>query len=254
MCTLWFSVSMADNHWHDLHQVLCPEQRDFENEQEAAKFRRKMARNSPGITDYLFFHRVKVILDTFFGPHGFESDWNWMRFELQGRGAYHAHGCLRLKHDPGFNALSKIVYEGRQAQTIADKNHVHLYTKFPPAHICDDEWDELNEEDFPMNMQFSEQQQEELQATVIAGIQAEKQVMAYESLLLSTMHPHPPVDAIANKRCESTTFVQTETNVHPTALDASLLLDQQHATATNDNAPFVNNLATLLNATERHTL
>lgn len=87
MCSLWFSVSMAKHHWHDLHRALCPDEKVFESEMGFLKFRRQMARNNSRITDYFFFQRGKVMLYTFFlGPRGFESDWNWLRFELQNAG------------------------------------------------------------------------------------------------------------------------------------------------------------------------
>ena len=65
----------------------------------------------------------------------------------RGRGAYHAHGCLRLKHDPGFKALGDHVYKGRRAQKIAELNNLVLINEFPNEHICDDEWGDLDDKE-----------------------------------------------------------------------------------------------------------
>ena len=55
MSSMWCSLSMADNHWDDLHRALDPEARDFENEKERAKFKCKMSRNNPHLVDAFFF-------------------------------------------------------------------------------------------------------------------------------------------------------------------------------------------------------
>ena len=248
MCSLWFSFSMADNYWHELYRILNHVARDFANEMEEAKFRRKLVRDNPHIVDYFFNLRLKAMLETFFGPQGFESDWHWFRFELQGRGAYHAHGCLRLKHDPGFKALGDIVYKGRRAQKIVELNKLDLQTKFSTEQTCDDDWGDLvNQEEFTRKDNWSVEEKDQNQAEVTAGILAEAKILAYQTLLVSTMHPHPPVDATADQRCDSTTFVQTATNVHPAAIDVRTLLAQ------NDIESLLDYLAKLLDAVERHS-
>ena len=51
LCTIWFSLSQADNHWVNLHKVLSPEADDmeFEDEEEKAKYQRKAARGNPHV-------------------------------------------------------------------------------------------------------------------------------------------------------------------------------------------------------------
>jgi hypothetical protein len=91
MSSIWFSVSMADNHWQDLARALDPpgdEPRVFASEADAAKFRRKMVRDSPHLVDAFFMHRVKAMLKTFFGKDGFEAAWHFVRLELQKRGVF----------------------------------------------------------------------------------------------------------------------------------------------------------------------
>ena len=116
--SLWCSFSAADNHWSDMHRSLYPYAKEFANEEEAAKFRRMMARDNPHLVDAYFFKRIQTMFDTYFGPKALEVDWWWYRGELQGRGCYHVHGCMRLKKDPGLTDLGKLVVKGRFAQYI----------------------------------------------------------------------------------------------------------------------------------------
>jgi hypothetical protein len=39
MSSLWLSLSMADNHWDNLHRSLDPGEREFECEKDRAKFK-----------------------------------------------------------------------------------------------------------------------------------------------------------------------------------------------------------------------
>ena len=205
MSSIWFSLSMADNHWADLHRALDPgrEARVFASEKEAAKFRRNMARNNPHLVDAFFFERVKVMLKTFFGNQGFGSSWNWIRGELQNRGVYHAHGCLRLKNDPDFTLRAIEVYRGRQAQRFAKKYKVHLDVFFPESSMVDDVWVH-SEDEFPEEVPWDDARQQDVIQKIQTGVEAEAILTAFQTLLLSTMHPEPPMDAGADSRHEST--------------------------------------------------
>ena len=66
--------------------------------------------------DACFTNRVDDFVKTFFGSKGLEHTWCWFRVEHQARGSAHAHGCLRLKDDPGITELSQKVLEGRKAE------------------------------------------------------------------------------------------------------------------------------------------
>eukprot|EP00978_Attheya_sp_CCMP212_P037936 scaffold183166_cov31-Attheya_sp.AAC.1 len=65
---------------------------------------------------------VQALLDTYYGKHGLELEWSWFRIEYQERGTAHAHGCFRLKCDPGISDLAQKVLKGR----IAEKRLVEL--------------------------------------------------------------------------------------------------------------------------------
>ena len=116
VCSIWFSFFAADQQWFDLHQHLSLKNEiEFESEKEAAKFWRRMAANNPHLVDAFFFKRIQTMIETFFGPGCFEYKWFWHRGELQSRGVYHIHGCLRLKQDPNLTKLAEVVYNGRCA-------------------------------------------------------------------------------------------------------------------------------------------
>lgn len=34
-----------------------------------------------------------------------DTEWHWYHFEYQARGSTHAHGCAKLKNDPGICSL-----------------------------------------------------------------------------------------------------------------------------------------------------
>ena len=223
MCSFWFSLSMADNHWDDLHRALDPKgsERGFVDEAERAKWKRKMARENPHLVDDFFFRRLKIMFETFFGSEGFETLWHWLRGELQGRGVYHGHGCARLKHDTGFAQLAETVFRGRQAQQLAELHDIELEVWFPDSNTCDDEWaNDPDLDDRPEQLgPLSAEEIEGIKDDIRQGIDAEKILCCFQTLLLSTWHPSPPVDAAAAARNDSTNFVQGPDNIHPAAED-----------------------------------
>ena len=125
MPTMWFTLSAADNHWVDLHKCMYGSDRplpNLANELAKVKWRRKMTRENPHIVDAYFMKRVQALLDTYYGKTGLELEWSWFRIEYQERGTAHAHGCFRLKCDPGISDLAQKVLKGR----IAEKRLVEL--------------------------------------------------------------------------------------------------------------------------------
>jgi hypothetical protein len=62
MSTVWFTFSAADNHWDDLFRMLYQGQDppSFDgDEEEAAKWRRKIIKRNPHIVDAFFHQRMK---------------------------------------------------------------------------------------------------------------------------------------------------------------------------------------------------
>ena len=124
-------------------------------------------------------------------------------------------------------------------QCLAQKHGVELEIKFPQESTQDDIWVEDYEDEEAMDFE------EELHDDIIkqikwdikVSIDAEKMLCCFQTLLLCTMHPDPPSNAMSDSRDESTFFVQGNDNVHPTAEDARTVMGH--------NGP-------LLNVTERH--
>lgn len=103
--TIFFSYSCADTRWEDLHRLMpCP------SKDKNKKFRNTI--ENAHLVDWYFSHRLhlfqKVFLDDIL-----QSEWRYHRIEDQYRLVPHAHGCSRLKNDPGLIDLAQVVYEGR---------------------------------------------------------------------------------------------------------------------------------------------
>ena len=72
MCTMWFTLSAADNQWINFHRLI------FENEEfpifddvmEEARYKRKLALQYPHIVDAYFYKRVKIFIKSCFGKNG----------------------------------------------------------------------------------------------------------------------------------------------------------------------------------------
>ena len=74
MCTTWFTLSAADNHWNDLSRIACGDSPipNFSTEKDKAKWQRKLVRNNPHLVDACFCDRAKYFLNTFFSKKGLE--------------------------------------------------------------------------------------------------------------------------------------------------------------------------------------
>lgn len=98
--TFFWTVSSADNYWPELHNLM-----PHSTNSPTHPMRVQAVIDHPHITDCFFFtsklsdfveHWLYDILD---------ADWHWYRLEYQARGSKHAHGCAKLKNDPGICAL-----------------------------------------------------------------------------------------------------------------------------------------------------
>jgi Helitron helicase-like domain at N-terminus len=137
-----------------------------------------MVRENPHVVQDFFQLRTKAMLDTFFGPQCFKAQWWWMRFELQQRGAFHIHGCARLKGAPEMADLGKMVHEGRMAQQLLQDNNIPLQPdeSFSASQTSLDKWVQADE-DFPILDENNVQDYGEidsLKQTIKQGLTAEK--------------------------------------------------------------------------------
>ena len=85
------------------------------------KRRRKAVRENQHIVDAFFNSRVEAFVEAFLKSSGMEAEYTWFRIEYQERGTAHAHGCFRLKCDPGIADLGQTVLQGRIAPLALHK-------------------------------------------------------------------------------------------------------------------------------------
>ena len=67
-----------------------------------------------------------------------DAEWKWLCYEWQGRGSIHAHGCAKLKNDPGLCDLVKTAAHGLKLQKVLDveqdePNYEEIGHDFTPA-------------------------------------------------------------------------------------------------------------------------
>ena len=60
--------------------------------------------NNPHITDWYFSSKLSDWIDHWLYKT-LDAEWHWCRYEYQARGSTHAHGCAKLKNDPGVCSL-----------------------------------------------------------------------------------------------------------------------------------------------------
>ena len=152
---MWFTLSMADNHWFDLHQLAYRDKEGsprrfptFSSIQEEAKWKRKFCRKNPHLVDAYFYEKVKMLFKTVFSKVGIDLEWFWYRVEYQGRGAPHIHGCFKLSRDPKLTKHAERVFFGRQASRILNRmNLLDPSEDFDPYCTEFDVWkdDELSQ-------------------------------------------------------------------------------------------------------------
>ena len=224
---MWFTLSMADNHWHDLHSMVNRDKngkpRDFPifaDAQSEAKWKRKLCRNNPHLVDQYFLDKVNSLFADVFNKDGFELDWLWYRIEYQARGAPHVHGCFKFKNDPCLSKHAQNVFRGRLASlALNTTNLLHSSPDFD-SYVTDlDVW-EL--EDFSPHDLIREHGVATLKDHISIGIASEKVITAYHDFLLSTTNESVPLPIDATnyvKRDKNSLFDPNGEIAHPSSLD-----------------------------------
>ena len=230
--TAWFTFSAADNHWCDLHDLLYKKDEvrvnnrryvDF-NEKEKLVFRMNILQNYHHLVDQYFYMRFQAFLKEYFSENCLDVDYCWFRVEYQSRGTAHVHGCYKLKSDPGISELCEIIRDGRYAREVLNIRGIEIEVDFDDYNCKDDEW--LTLDDF-VDKEMSDVHQwdescfiyvDELQEKVKKGVEAEKIVCKYNDFLFTTVNDDPPEDALSDDRLESTKFVQSDNNRHPSSV------------------------------------
>ena len=150
--TFFFTVSAADNYWPDLHRLL------QQPEGATRGMHMQAIINNPHLTDWYFSVKLPEFINRWM--YGcLDASWHWYRYEWQARGSIHAHGCAKLKNDPGLCDLITKATKGWEEQAM----------------LSDPEAD-----------------REELQATIAEGEQAKATAVEYADWLVTTMNEAMP--------------------------------------------------------------
>ena len=173
--TFFWTVSAADNYWPDLQRLLQQEQNSAHGKRVQAVI------NNPHVTDWFFTAKLEKFVQHWL-YNSLDADWHWFRYEWQARGSIHAHGCAKLKNDPGLCDLVTKAGEGWLAQQKVTKNP---------------------------------QLAEELEPIISAGLEARSKAIQYCDWLITTFNeslpdedhweapnPHPscvPLQAVADR-------------------------------------------------------
>ena len=232
MPTFWFTLSMADNHWHDLHQLIHRDSNGrsipfptFSDVQSMASWKRKVVRENPHIVDEYFQKRVKALFATCFGKRGLSLSWLWYRIEYQCRGAPHAHGCAQLECDPGLTKLASTVVKGRIAHRMLEScGEIVPDDVIPSSHdVSLDEWVDREVSDL---LPIAGTESEELRDHMKEGDEAHQKIINFVDYVFSAHHPDPPSDSTSDTRDESTKYhPRTSTSAHPSAMDVKSILN-----------------------------
>ena len=113
----------------------------------------------------------------------------------------------------------------------------------------DDEWLSVKDlEDFGLNMDMNHvmPMKEHLHKDIKDGALAHGIIVCFHDWFFNMRHPNPPIDAMSSTRSNTPVFVQNESNVHPSAVDASFFLRSGNEVERNQQ------YCQQINITERH--
>ena len=97
--TFFWTASAADCHWPELHNLLT-----HTSNPPTYSDRVQAIIDQPHLTDWYFTSKLTDILQSWLYDV-LDANWHWYRLEYQSRGSTHAHGCAKLKNDPGICTL-----------------------------------------------------------------------------------------------------------------------------------------------------
>ena len=81
---------------------------------------------NPHITDWFFHSKLKDFVN-FWLNKTLDAEWYWYRYEAHG--STHAHGCAKLKNDPGLCELVKFAARGwKEQSSMKHTNQNHTTT------------------------------------------------------------------------------------------------------------------------------
>ena len=239
ICTEWFTLSMADNHWQDLHQLILRDGKGMQTEfptfssfREEASWKRKLVRMNPHLVDAYFHDRVHELFNHLFPRgSGMELSWLWFRIEYQGRGAPHVHGCLRLKNDPGIADHAQIVCQGRLAalQLLATGYFINNSTEdFEEHEIELDEWNTDFLQSLPVIISGDETLK--LKEKVKRAKESHAIITAFHDYFFTTVNLQPPTDSKSEHRDDATIYDPTTSTLpHPSSINPLSIIHDNEA-------------------------
>ena len=237
--SLWFTLTMPNWMWKDLHHLFGdpPIQEEEEEEDTLAyekrceKEARKKYFENPHIVNEFFIRRVERFVDFYFGPNCLDSLWTWYRFEWQKRGNIHAHGMTRLKCDPGFTKLAKMVLDGRKALKAlefifnfkltdnTDQNVIKLLENLTTSFQHQNQVNDISLDPDLMEMLISVteidyQFVKGLENIYIIGEEAAKKIINFRDYVITNNNPANPLPADANQS-EREPALDRTSGIHP---------------------------------------
>ena len=115
----FWTVSSAENYWPELHSLLPhPTETNVTH-----GMRVHTVVKSPHITDWFFHSKLKDFVN-YWLHKTLNAEWYWFRYEYQARGSTHAHGCVKLKNDPGLCELVKVAALGWMEEKANKTNNM----------------------------------------------------------------------------------------------------------------------------------
>lgn len=78
--------------------------------------------NNPHVTDWYFTSRLSDFVDHWLYD-ALDAHWHWYRYEYQAQGSKHAHGCAKLKNDPGIHSPVERAAAGGLVRRTAPNLH-----------------------------------------------------------------------------------------------------------------------------------
>ena len=115
----------------------------------------------PHLTDWFFCNKLKDFVNHWL-LQVLDAQYYWYRNEYQARGSAHAHGCARLKNDPGICSLVRLAAEGWLAEQ--ERNAVE---------------------------QTATRRSQQLQDKVDEDLRAKQTAIQYIDWLVTTVNPSP---------------------------------------------------------------
>lgn len=97
--TFFWTVSSADNYWPEMHDLMM-----HDTPSPSRSMCVQSVIDHPHIADWFFTVKLSEFVQQWLYK-ALDAEWHWYRFEYQARGSTHAHGCAKLKNDPGICSL-----------------------------------------------------------------------------------------------------------------------------------------------------